>query len=576
MKVAHFSDGDNYGAFGAAYELHKTMLEQGIESHFFVRIKGREDESVEEISTKEIAEYQLMHLINTLYFVRNRKEDTMSFTYDRVGISLSNDILLRLSECDIIHLHWVSRLLNNNSIMKLLLLGKPIVWTMHDFNPMTGGCHYPDECVRYMIDCSECPQLIVNKLDVTRFILKDKRHAYGDQIHVITASEWLKKIVKKSFVFAGAECSVIPIGINTKQFSILDKKRCKNMFGFSKSTKIILMGAQSTKTKIKGYVGLQKMFNVLETNPYIKQLIESNQIRLVFFGNGGNIYESLNIPGVELGFIDDRDKLCRLFNAADVFLFPSTQETFGMTAVEAMACGTPVIAYNTCAMRDVIVDGVNGFKIEQEDYIGMSKAIIKILQCGSSLIEPCLCRQRIINNYSLECETNNILHLYNQLKENFDESQLSVQKEYSNEMLEAFEKLCTYEIMENIALNQRHDETIQSIFFPFNLQYISPERKIKLLLKNKILKKSDKVILYGAGNMGKKMIAVLEREGMQITEIWDTDKNKWGDQIGLYIIEKPKKKEKFLKEKIVIAAKSCIDISKILRNLGYQLGVEYF
>lgn len=576
MKVAHFSDGDSVGAFGAAYELHKTMLEQGIESHFFVRIKGREDDSVEDISTNDITENQLMHMINTLYFVRNRKDQTMSFTYDRVGISLSNDILLRLSECDIIHLHWVSRLLNNGSIMKLLLLGKPIVWTMHDFNPITGGCHYPDECVGYMGDCSECPQLVINKLDVTRFILKDKRRAYGDQIHVITASEWLKKIVKKSFVLAGAECSVIPIGINTKQFSILDKKRCKSMFEFSESTKIILMGAQSTKIKVKGYVGLQKMFDVLETNSYIRHLIESNHIKLVFFGNGGDVFKSLNIPGVELGFIDDRDKLCMLYNAADVFLFPSTQETFGMTAVEAMACGTPVVAYNMCAMQDIIVDGVNGFKIEQEDYIGMSQAIIKILQCGSSLIEPCLCRQRVVNNYSLECETNNILHLYNQLKENFTEIQLSVQKEYSNEMLEAFEKLCTYEIMENTALNQRDGETIQSIFFPFNLQFISPERKIKLLLKNKILKKSDKVILYGAGNMGKRMIAELEKEGMQITEVWDTDKNKWGEQIGLYAIEKPKKKGKSQNGKIIIAAESCIDISKILRNLGYQLGVEYF
>lgn len=576
MKVAHFSDGDNVGAFGAAYELHKTMLEQGIESRFFVRVKGREDESVEEISTNDITGNQLMHLINTLYFVRNRKDQTISFTYDRVGISLSDDILLQLGECDVIHLHWVSRLLNNDSIMKLLLLGKPVVWTMHDFNPMTGGCHYPDECRGYMEDCSACPQLVINKLDVTRFVLKDKKYAYGDQIHVITASEWLKELVQKSFVFAGAECSVIPIGINTKQFRILDKKQCKNMFGFSESTKIILMGAQSTKMKIKGYIGLQKMFDLLQTSFYIKQLIESGQIKLVFFGNGGNVFESLNIPGVELGFIVDRDKLCRLYNAADVFLFPSIQETFGMTAVEAMACGTPVVAYNMCAMQDVIVDGVNGFKVEQENYVEMSQAIIKILQCGSRFVEPYQCRQRIVENYSLECETNHILQLYDQLRKSFTKNQLSVQKEYRNEMLDAFEKLCTYEIMENIALNQRHDETIQSIFFPFNLQYISPERKIKLLLRNKILDKSDKVILYGAGNMGKKMLAALEKEGLQISGIWDTDKNKWGNQIGVYSIEKPKKKEKFRDEKILIAAKSCIDISENLRNLGYQLGVEYF
>ena len=130
--------------------------------------------------------------------------------------------------------------------------------------------------------------------------------------------------------------------------------------------------------------------------------------------------------------------------------------------------------------------------------------------------------------------------------------------------------------MENVALNQRNDEIIQSIFFPFNLQYISPERKIKLLLKNRILMDSGKVILYGAGNIGKKMIAALEKEGVQIAEIWDTDKNKWGSQIGFYVIEKPKKKGKIQNEKIIISAKNCIEISENLRNLGYQLGVEYF
>ena len=90
MKVAHFSDGDNYGALGAAYELHKKMLDQGIESRFFLRIKSREDACIEEISDNTVL-YRLRQLIHTIYFDRNRTDTTMFFSYNRLGIELTED-----------------------------------------------------------------------------------------------------------------------------------------------------------------------------------------------------------------------------------------------------------------------------------------------------------------------------------------------------------------------------------------------------------------------------------------------------------------------------------------------------
>ena len=89
MKVAHFSDGDNYGALGAAYELHKKMLDQGIESRFFLRIKSREDACIEEISDNTVL-YRLRQLIHTIYFDRNRTDTTMFFSYNPCKTAFSS------------------------------------------------------------------------------------------------------------------------------------------------------------------------------------------------------------------------------------------------------------------------------------------------------------------------------------------------------------------------------------------------------------------------------------------------------------------------------------------------------
>ena len=574
MKVAHFSDGDNYGALGAAYELHKKMLDQGIESRFFLRIKSREDACIEEISDNTVL-YRLRQLIHTIYFDRNRTDTTMFFSYNRLGIELTEDILSRLREYDIIHFHWIARFLNNEDIRKIISLGKPIVWTMHDFNPMTGGCHYPDKCIKFFSDCSECPQLAIKKLNVTSFVLKDKRCVYGNKIHVVVASKWLKKLVERSYVFSDAKCSLIPIGIDVEHFRILNRKKCKKNLGFSEDTKIILMGAQSVKAKTKGYAELVEIFGALKEEQYIRRLMECDKIKLVSFGYGGEVFESLGIPNVNMGFINDRDQLCEIYNAADVFIFPSTQETFGMTAVESMACGTPVIAYNVCAMQDIIINGINGYKIDRGNNKEMVQILVKVLRDAGGAMDPYSCRKRIVEKYSLQYETNEMLHLYDHLCHNFIDDCRSIAERNNNEMLNLFESMCTYEIMERSAINQKNEETLQSILFPLSPAHIIPEKKIDLLLKNEILRKQDEIIIYGAGHIGQKIMAELEKNGMNIIEIWDTDNSKWDNRIGEYIVKKPEKKCAGWSKKIIVASAKCVEISKILDGFEYQFGVDY-
>lgn len=202
LRIAHFSFKDDYGAMGAAYELHKTLLQKGLKSTFFVREKTRDDDSIVELGYGCSIEERLHRSINRLYFEQNRRNiGTAPINFDCWGIQWDKDIEDRLRAYDILHIHWVACFLSMDNIYQISKLGKPVVWTMHDFHPFTGGCHYPEMCRKYEEDCLECDALKNNYLNITQSILLEKQYKYPKSIQIVTASVWLKEIVARSRVF---------------------------------------------------------------------------------------------------------------------------------------------------------------------------------------------------------------------------------------------------------------------------------------------------------------------------------------------------------------------------------------
>ena len=102
----------------------------------------------------------------------------------------------------------------------------PIVWTLHDMWPFTGGCHYDNECGRFRQSCGKCPALHSGRdHDLSRRIWKRKRRSWaGVPIVVVATSHWLADMARSSSLFKDQRIEVIPNGIDTDKYKPLDKK----------------------------------------------------------------------------------------------------------------------------------------------------------------------------------------------------------------------------------------------------------------------------------------------------------------------------------------------------------------
>ncbi len=576
IEVAHFSFGDDYGAMGAAYELHRSLLGKGINSSIFVRNKTRNDDSIIELEGFDSIEERLLKVINTLYFARNRiNEGVAPVNFDCLGLQWDQKLENRLKNFDIFHIHWVAGFLSMDNIYQLAKLKKPIVWTMHDFHPFTGGCHCPEACKKYEDDCSNCFMLKQNYSDITKSILAEKLYKYSSDICVVVASAWLKNIVQQSKVFKNNLCEVVPIGIDTKCYVPKNKQEMKRKIGLPADAKVILVGAQALGQNVKGYGNLKHALQIVKSDSYCKELLKTKQLFLLTFGNAaGFAMDEDEIPIINVGFVANREKLCEVYNAADVFIFPSIQDTFGMTAVEAMSCGIPTVTFDVSAMNEVIIQGVNGYKAEVDDYLSMGTYIVQILR--DNPIDVDICRKQILNNYSLESETEKMIQLYHKL---MTRELMFNNKKYLNEndsKIERFIEKCAFEILTGTAPNQYPDMSIQEILLEYNLKFISPEQKVRKLIEQQKISNKTSIYIYGAGKYGKRTLNELEKFKINIRGFWDLDETKEGKMIGKYSIHKPVKKKKFEGNIILVAGIDYLNMIRQLIHFGYLYCQDFY
>lgn len=572
MNIVHFSFSDTTGALGAAYELHRKEKDLGNNSIMIVREKTRDDDSVIELEYTDSKQERLLRLIDKLYFKNNRKLGTSFHSIDYLGLDWTHELKKVVEEADIIHIHWCMGLLSLNDIQQFLQMRKKIVWTMHDFHPMTGLCHCPESCIRYEENCSDCPQMVNTLENISQKLFEEKMHYYGNSsIHIVTASSWLKEIVERSSIFRNNNISVIPIGIDTEIFSIEKDTDIKQELGLREDSKIILIGAQSLNDNVKGYHFLKSIVENLFEFQEIKQLCVDNKLYIVTFGHNANLEINENIPIINLGFILERRRLAKIYNMANVFIFPSTFETFGMTAVEAMACGVPVVAFDISAMSEVIVNGVNGYKVKSGNTEEMAEKICYILK--NSPIDSEKCRKRIYDEYSLLKETERMITLYNKIE---NETSPFIKKTEKSTEVELFFNKCIKEIVLDQAMNQHPRDSIEKIFWKYNNEYMTISRKVRNLYNARVITPQSCIHIYGAGKNGAILKKELDRFRIKIISFWDIDESKWGNTIGNIVITAPKDFESDKSAIVLISIVAYDEAEEYLSNKGFVLNKNMF
>ena len=274
---------------------------------------------------------------------------------------------------DIVHLHWITG--GMFKIEDLDKIKKPIVWSLHDNWAFTGGCHIKWECDKYSRSCGACPRLGSDKEnDLSKKVWQRKQKTFSQikNMTIVGLSRWITECSAKSSLLKDKKHLNLPNPININIFKPFDKVIAKELWNLPQDKKLILFGAISATSDInKGFKELSDALHRLKNN---------NNIELVVFGSS----KPKNAPDFGfkthyLGHLNDDISLVTLYNAVDVMVVPSLQESFGQTASESMSCGTPVVAFNTTGLIDIIDHKINGYLAKPFDPEDLAKGIEWVL-----------------------------------------------------------------------------------------------------------------------------------------------------------------------------------------------------
>jgi glycosyltransferase involved in cell wall biosynthesis len=411
MKVALFCTNDIGGAGKAALRLHKGLNLIGEDSTFFVKHKSGFDNNVIQLHGPEINNLLFENIVQK-YFVQNiYSGNTMSsMMYPSVGFNF----LECIKEYDIINLHWVSMFISLEAIVKMNVMGKPVIWTLHDQNPMTGACHYTHGCEKFQTDCSGCPQLRENSYNITKVLLETKIKYLPENLVLVAPSKWLADCAKSSLVFKNKRVEVIPNSLETDFFRPVDKQEAKKSMGIPQDAKVILFGACDLKERRKGANELLKVIRYFKQTTYagINKLIEKKQLYLLIFGSGAFLLDDLDLPLIQLGYVKHDEELSLIYSAADVLALPSLEDNLPNSLLESLSCGTPVVSFAAGGMLDVIENGRNGFLVPLHDARSFAERLIDVLQ-GKSMSEKC--RRYALDHFALNVQATKYRDLFQEV-----------------------------------------------------------------------------------------------------------------------------------------------------------------
>jgi glycosyltransferase involved in cell wall biosynthesis len=354
MRVLHLNTHSSGGSHEYAVLLSTALAEQGIESQMLSK----------DSQQLQSGKLFLDRIIRKVYVSLSTEP------WHGTQRLLSPPCPEELQGFDLVHLHTVADWFNVPSWLETLPSGIGVVINLHDMWHFTGGCFLYRQCDRFTETCAPCPIL---KEPLNRILAKReqrrKLQVYRDrQVQFVANSQWLADLATRSaIVRACGRCRVISPGVDTDVFRPQDKAQCRSQLGIPPNAFVIAAGAASLTDTNKNIPWLLEQLAALS---------EHEDALVVLAGEG-----TLEIPiGLDVrltGGIADRIKRAMLFSAADVFVSASLMETYGLTLIEAMSCGTPVVAFRTGGIPEAVPEH-GGILCELLDADAFKTAIQKL------------------------------------------------------------------------------------------------------------------------------------------------------------------------------------------------------
>ncbi len=374
MRVVHLNSSDaGGGAARTALRLHLALREAGADSLLLVRERTldaaavlRHDGRVDRLFPRLRAR---LDSIPTRLHGRRAGAFSTAFVPDRVSAAVE---ALRPS---LVNLHWIGH--GFMRIEALRSLAVPVVWTLHDAWPFTGGCHVPQGCERFVARCGACPVLGSRReRDLSRLVWARKERRWRDLPVVLVApSRWMAGRAGRSSLFRRARIEVIPNGVDTSVYRPLDRREARARLGVPVDAPTVLFAAMwADHDPNKG-------FHLLAPALAAVRLSGGRRPHLLVAGSDSlHLHPGLGgVRATPLGVLRDEARMVQALAAADVVAVPSLQENFPNAALEALACARPVVAFRQGGMPEIVDDEVTGLLAAPFEVRGLAEALRAVL-----------------------------------------------------------------------------------------------------------------------------------------------------------------------------------------------------
>ena len=407
MKVTHFNASDiDGGAARAAYRIHRCLVDHGpaagLESRMRVIGKLTDDDTVtggQPFTEGRLSRklWRRLHPRLTAWTHRGFRTSNPtlhSVAWPKSGMGAELARRKQQGELDLVHLHWLGD--GTLSIEEIGQLPMPVVWTFHDQWAFCGAEHYTSLPIagagetgeeRFVrgYDASSRPRDETGP-DLNRRTWERKKRHWRQPFHLICPSNWMADCVRRSALMRDWPISVIPNPIDLRVWSPLDKGLARALLQLPTDRPLVLFGAlRGTADPRKGAALLLEALQVLRAQVRGSRL---EQLELVVFGQSRpSETPRLGFPIHFSGRLNDDVSLRLLYAAADLFVIPSLQDNLPNTGLEAHACGTPVVAFRTGGLVDIVEDGVTGALAEPFAPASLAAAMRRVLE------EPQRCRE---------------------------------------------------------------------------------------------------------------------------------------------------------------------------------------
>ena len=308
----------------------------------------------------------------------------------------------------IIHLHWISKFIDFPSFFGSLPVDQPVIWTLHDMNALSGGCHFAGGCERFRAGCGNCPQLKRSgQNDVSSRSLETKRRALESiNLHVVAPSRWLLEQAQTSPVLSNARSFTrIPYGMPSGTLYPVPSELARAALGIDPDTFVICFGAMNLNSRRKGAAELMAALETVGSH---------SNVRCLVFGSGSLSGATHDMPEmIHVGKVEDDLMRRNVYSAADVFVLPSTEDNLPLTGLEAMACGTPVIGFDAGGIPDYVIPGKTGMLAMNRNPTELGRKLLEASRDPERMrVMGHQARQLILEQFESDLEAQHYLQLY--------------------------------------------------------------------------------------------------------------------------------------------------------------------